>query len=81
MSIEDISLPSSIINIDNEKIRDMIKEEVATFKALNYINKPLDQIKVKEYHSYQIGILLKYLKADNTLSSDSETYLAPRKNK
>ena len=65
MSIEDISLPSSIINIDNERIRDMIKEEVSTFKALDYRNKPLEQIKAKEYHSYQIGILLKYLKGDN----------------
>jgi len=65
MSIEDISLPSTIINIDNERIRDMIKEEVSTFKALDYRNKPLEQIKAKEYHSYQIGILLKYLKGDN----------------
>ena len=65
MSIEDISLPSSILNIDNERIRDMIKEEVSTFKALGYLNKPLEQIKAKEYHSYQIGILLKYLKGDN----------------
>jgi len=68
MSIEDISLPASMDKIEDDKIRDMVKDEVATFKALDYINKPLEYLKAKEYHSYQIGILLKYLKGDNVFA-------------
>lgn len=62
MSIEDISLPNALMNLDVEVIKNMIEEEVATFKSLDYKNKTLTQLKINEYHSYQIGIMLRYIK-------------------
>ena len=64
MSIEDISLPKALMNLDIEDIKNMIEKEVATFKSLDYKNKTLDQLKVSEYHSYQIGIMLRYIKEE-----------------
>jgi len=62
MSIEDIALPTSLLNIEVDNIQKMIEKEVATFKSLDYKNKTLEQLKVNEYHSYQIGIMLRYIK-------------------
>lgn len=64
MSIEDISLPNALMNLDPEDIKNMIEKEVATFKSLDYKNKTLDQLKINEYHSYQIGMMLRYIKEE-----------------
>ncbi len=71
MSIEDIELPSSISQIDSEEVRELIKNELDVYKSLGYKDKPLDQLKVKEYHSYQIGLMLKYIK-------DEKIYIIPK---
>lgn len=64
MSIEDISLPNALMNLDPEDIKNMIEKEVATFKSLDYKNKTLEQLKINEYHSYQIGVMLRYIKEE-----------------
>jgi hypothetical protein len=64
MSIEDISLPNSLMELDVSNITTMIEEEVSTFKSLDYKNKTLDQLKINEYHSYQIGMMLRYIKEE-----------------
>jgi len=64
MSIEDISLPNALMNLDPEEIKNMIEKEVSTFKSLGYKNKTLDQLKINEYHSYQIGMMLRYIKEE-----------------
>jgi hypothetical protein len=64
MSIEDISLPNSLMNLDVEDIKNMIEKEVATFKSLDYKNKTLEQLKINEFHSYEIGLMLRYIKED-----------------
>jgi len=64
MSIEDISLPNALMNLDPEEIKNMIEKEVSTFKSLGYNNKTLDQLKINEYHSYQIGMMLRYIKEE-----------------
>ena len=64
MSIEDISLPNSLMNLDVEDIKNMIEKEVATFKSLDYKNKTLEQLKINEFHSYEIGLILRYIKED-----------------
>ncbi|MDC0932402.1 hypothetical protein OAR97_01010 [Arcobacteraceae bacterium] len=64
MSIEDISLPNSLMNLDVEDIKNMIEKEVATFKSLDYKNKTLEQLKINEFHSYEIGFMLRYIKED-----------------
>lgn len=67
MSIEDIDLPHSLMEIDINEVRIIIEKEVATFKSLDYINKTLEQIRVIEYHSYQIGLMLRFIKEDRFL--------------
>ncbi len=64
MSIEDIVVPRVIDMISSDRMRDIIKEELDTYKSMEYIDAPLDQLKFNEYHTYQVGLLLKYLKED-----------------
>lgn len=64
MSIEDISLPAALMNLDIEDVKNMIEQEVSTYKSLGYKNKTLDQLKAIEYHSYQIGLMLRFIKED-----------------
>lgn len=64
MTIDDIILPNVIVDIDPDAIRDLIKEEVDVYKTLDYKDKPLDQLKINEYHSFQVGLMLRYIKDD-----------------
>ena len=64
MSIEDITLPTCLKNIDSETSRELLKQEIDTFKSLGYVDQPIDQLKFPEYHSYQVGIILRFLKDD-----------------
>jgi len=64
MSIEDITLPACLRNLDIEEDKILLKAEIETYKSLGYVNLPIDQLKFPEYHSYQIGIILRYLKDD-----------------
>jgi len=64
MSIEDISLPYALMNLDPADIKNMIEKEITTFKSLGYKNKTLEQLKISEYHSYQIGLMLRYIKEE-----------------
>lgn len=64
MSIEDISLPYTLMNLDPADIKNMIEKEITTFKSLGYKNKTLEQLKISEYHSYQIGLMLRYIKEE-----------------
>ena len=64
MSIEDIQLPSSIMDLDIEKVKKMIETEVSTYKSLGYKDKTLEQLKINEYHSFQIGIMLRFIKEE-----------------
>jgi len=64
MSIEDISLPSTLMSLDIESVKNIIEDEIGTYRSLGYINKTLDHLKINEYHSFQIGIMLRYIKED-----------------
>jgi hypothetical protein len=64
MSIEDISLPGALKHLDLNVAKNIIKEELSTYKSLGYKDKPLEEIKVKEYHSYQMGVVLRCIKED-----------------
>jgi len=77
MSIEDIDLPRRYNLIDKEALRPLIKGEIDIFKALDYKHKPDDQLKCLEYNSWQIGILLKFIKEDMVyLYNDIENILS-----
>lgn len=64
MSIEDIKLPECLEQFNISKIKDILDAELETFKYLGYKDKVLEDLRVPEYHSLQIGIMLRYLKAD-----------------
>lgn len=64
MDINDIELPKALAEADIDDIREKVKEEIDTYKSLDYVNLPLDQLKFPEYHCYQVGILLRFLKED-----------------
>jgi hypothetical protein len=73
MSAEDISLPFIIEDIDKFILRNSLKEELKTFKSLGYKNKSIEELnKEFEYHSYQIGLIIRCLK-DKILQIDSNT--------
>ena len=77
MSIEDISLPNSLMELDIEDVKNMIEKEVSTFKSLGYNNKTLDQLKINEYHSYQIGVMLRYIKEERVFLIPTIDELVP----
>ena len=62
MTRSDISLPPSLEKYDNDNLRDFVKEEFDTFRAVGYKDKPLEKLREKEYHSLQVGLLLRYIK-------------------
>ena len=67
MSIEDISLPLVFIDMDLNEIRSIIEDEVKTYRSLGYLNKTLENLKVLEYHSFEVGIILRYIQANRVL--------------
>ena len=64
ISIEDISLPTTFRAVEVDQLKEAILEEITTFKSMDYKNHPLEQLKDPEYHSYQIGLLLRYIQKD-----------------
>jgi len=61
LDINDIKLPVYFSDLDvNRVMRDM-KSELQTFKSLGYRFRKLNELEKQEYHSMQIGTLLKGL--------------------
>ncbi len=77
IEIVDLDLPNFIENFDSSTITSMVKEEVATFKSLNYKDKRDDELKTKEYHSFQIGIILKFFKLEYDLRLNDSKDIFP----
>jgi len=67
ISIEDINLPLVLMKIDINKIRSMVEDEVKTYFSLGYKNSSIDQLKQIEFHSFQVGVLLRYIKENRVL--------------
>lgn len=65
MSVEDIMLPAPLKRLEDDQLRPMVKAEIDTFKSLGYKDQPLENLKREEYHSWQIGVILKFLKEDH----------------
>ena len=64
VDINDITLPKIIEDLDIAIIKSMAKEEISTYKSLGYKDKSLGALEVNTYHSFQIGVLLRYYKLD-----------------
>lgn len=68
INIDDINLPIVIKNIDFDRIMADIKTDLNTYKLLGYRFKKESELEnMKEYHSLQIGILLRGLKENYDL--------------
>ncbi|MCK5111882.1 MAG: hypothetical protein KAQ94_10215 [Arcobacteraceae bacterium] len=61
IELVDLILPDFIDTFDSETVYSMVREELNTFQSLEYKNKPIESLNIKEYHSFQIGIILKFL--------------------
>ena len=61
-SIKDVVLPKILEDLDVDIIKSMVKEEIATYKSLGYTNKPVRALEKTEYHSFQIGVIIRYIK-------------------
>jgi len=79
MSAEDIDLPRVFKTIEKDELRPLIKEEIDLFKSLDYKNKPDDKLKELEYHSWQVGVLLKFIKEDMVYVYDAIENILPTK--
>jgi len=66
VSIKELSLPMQISIMDQELVRDIVKGHLRTFKKLDY-HQSDDRINKKEWHSWQISIMLKFYKYDMDL--------------
>lgn len=62
MTVDDITLPRGVKFLEVELARSFISQYVDTYKALGYVDMPLDQLKFPEYNSYEVGVVLRYLK-------------------
>ncbi|MDD2698102.1 MAG: hypothetical protein PHF17_04780 [Arcobacteraceae bacterium] len=61
LDINDIKLPLYFKNIDSPHVMSEIKVELKTYKSLGYRFRKINELETKEYHSLQMGILLKAL--------------------
>lgn len=77
MDESDIALPPALLKYDNDNLRDTIKEEFDTYRAIGYKDKPLDKLRVKEYHSLQVGLMLRYIKDGSILKIDKIGEIIP----
>lgn len=67
LSIEDIVLPKVLNNLEVDVVKSMVKEELSTYKSLGYKDRSLGKLEAKSYHSFQIGVILKYLQLNYDL--------------
>lgn len=61
LDINDIKLPFYFTDLDINRVMRDLKSELQTFKSLGYRFRKIYELEKQEYHSMQIGILLKGL--------------------
>ncbi len=59
LDVNDIRLPLFFKTVDSPLVMAEIKTELKTFKSLGYRFRTINELENKEYHSYQMGMLLK----------------------
>lgn len=78
VSIEDIKLPTVIEDFEPIITTSMVKEEVSTYRSLEYRKKSMETLRCNDYHSLQIGAILKYIKLDMYLSIPKPAEVFPK---
>lgn len=77
MDETDITLPPSLLKYDNEYLRDTIQNEFDRYRAIGYKDKPLEKLRVKEYNSLEMGLILRYIKDGSILKIDKVDDIIP----
>ncbi len=77
VSIEDVQLPKIISDLGDKLVSNMIKEEISAYRSLGYKDKSLGALEVNTYHSFQIGVILKYLQLDHDLFIPNKNEIFP----
>ena len=67
VSIEDIHLPIIINTFEDIITVNMVKDEYSTYKSLDYKDKTIETLNTHVYHSFQIGLMLKYIKINRDM--------------
>ncbi len=74
----DLNLPDFIDTFNPDILSSMVREELSTFKSLGYKDKPLERLERKEYHSFQVGIILKFFLLENDLFITDKEDIFPK---
>ncbi len=67
ISIEDIKLPAMLVDLNDVVITTMVKDERNTYKSLEYNKKSIKSLNAYTFHSFQIGVVLRYLQLNHDL--------------
>ena len=62
ISINDIEFPKNIVDMSSSSLSQIVKSLFDTYKALGYSNKPGNALEKQEWHSWQVSMLLVFLK-------------------
>ncbi len=76
ISIEDIKLPNIFEDLNDVVITNMVKEELNTYKSLGYNKKSVKSLNICDFHSFQVGVILRYLQLnyDLLISNKEEVF-------
>ncbi len=62
ISIKDIEFPKNIVDMSSSSLSQIVKSLFDTYKALGYSNKSGNALEKQEWHSWQVSMLLVFLK-------------------
>ena len=77
LSIEDLNLPLCINEISPLRVSNELKYELKDYISLDYKHANIERLNEKEYHSFQIGIMLKGIKDKLVLHVDNKEDVFP----
>ena len=75
---QDIEMPIIYKDMDQERISRDLRSELNTYKSLGYRFKEKNKLNEKEYHSYQIGILINALNKEIDLKIKKNSEFLPK---
>jgi hypothetical protein len=74
IKLKDLSFPKNIEQMDRIAVRQASKVIVDSYKALDYANKLSNVLDRMEWHTWQVSILLYFLKTQNGLSVNDNIF-------
>ncbi|MBI3873565.1 MAG: hypothetical protein HY307_00855 [Arcobacter sp.] len=62
VQLEKLELPMEIANMDKNTTKEFLKDEFSIYSSLKFKSADLKTLTEKNYHSYQIGIMIQFIK-------------------